>query len=137
MKYIIPGKPLPSARPRFSTHGGYVHTYDSQKKEKDAISLLLKEQHGNLPLYSCPLFLDISFFVEIPASYSHKKRLAMHNTYCSKRPDFDNYLKLICDAANQILWVDDALIVKALTQKIYSLEPMTVFSLEPIKISLD
>ena len=38
----------------------------------------------------------------------------------TKKPDFDNLAKGLCDAANKVIWTDDAIVTTALIKKRYS-----------------
>lgn len=54
-------------------------------------------------------FLEIIFFIEMPKSWSNKKKLAMNNEPHDQRPDIDNLQKAILDAIfeedKKIFWV--------------------------------
>lgn len=100
--------PVAKGRPRLARNG---HTYTPQKTQ-DAEESLKK-----LMRYSpqCPkeplkraLCVQIVFWVEMPKSWSLKKRGAFKSTLHIQRPDLDNLVKTVCDAANEILWEDDS-----------------------------
>ena len=42
--------------------------------------------------------------------------------YATKKPDWDNIAKVICDALNGIAWVDDSQIVSGTVAKYYAEE---------------
>ena len=60
----------------------------------------------------------------VPQSWSAKKRAAAISGAVrpSKRPDIDNVVKIF-DALNQVVWVDDAQVVEAWVEKIYTDRP--------------
>jgi Holliday junction resolvase RusA-like endonuclease len=71
-----------------------------------------------------PLILDMLVQVQIPQSWSKKKRVAAMSGEIrpTKKPDFDNYAKTV-DALNLIVWIDDAQIVDGRVRKVYSEQP--------------
>ena len=55
-----------------------------------------------------------------------------HSPYTHK-PDLDNLVKWICDAAsNNVLYHDDAIIASIATKKLYDYEPRTIFTISEI-----
>lgn len=104
MKYIIPGPPVPLARPRFHNN----HVYDCQTGEKLVAATNLRFQHEG-PLFEGPLHMDINFYIK------NSKKKGWHHY----RPDLDNLIKFYCDVANGILYEDDAQIAKITAEKIY------------------
>lgn len=86
---------------------------------------------GKLTLYAEPLRLDVTFFKEIPKSYSKKKRDKMDGTYVSVTPDLDNLEKAIYDSLNERVWKDDCQIVEHTTRKVWvKNEPSIVLKIE-------
>ncbi len=126
--YIIEGDPIPLARARH----GRGKTWDSQKKEKLYIQLLLERIHGNRPLYQGPLYLEMFFYMEIPKT-SSQRALTMENTWHYFRPDASNLLKFIEDVATGILYKDDCLISSITCHKKYSQKPRTEFTIKELK----
>jgi len=63
------------------------------------------------------------FYMPIPESWSQKKKKAAVGQYVTKKPDVDNLVKGLFDAANGILWADDNLVAKCSAVKIYSDDP--------------
>lgn len=123
--YVLPGNPVPLARPRF----GKNRIFDCQKLLKVNHGIVLNSIHNNRPLYKGPLVLDVTFFLPIGGSFSEKKRANLENTGHKNRPDLDNLVKYILDASNKILFHDDSLISVIHAQKIYSKDPKTVFTI--------
>ncbi len=128
-------------RHRTRIMGKHAVMYDPQEKQKWAIRRLLnhqiKEAFNNenkeivkeaSNLASADYFsLSLSFYVKIPESATaiKRKQMAWGLIKPSKKPDFDNYEKFICDCANGFLYKDDAMIVKCITKKMYSENPRT------------
>lgn len=133
MKIILPGKPIPKARPRF--RGKFA--YDSQKPEKYYIQMQMHQfvetiANGlDLP-YNQRLHIDLTFHTLIPKNPSERKRMAFIGQFPETKPDLDNLIKFYLDCGNHILWRDDKLIVDLHAKKIYSLEPRTEIEFWPI-----
>jgi len=68
-------------------------------------------------LYACPLRFDTSFFIEIPKSYSKKRRDELNGTYCISNMDLDNLEKAVYDSLNGHVYLDDKQIVEHTTRK--------------------
>ena len=125
----IPGKPYAQQRPRFYRAGRFVKTYDTLYKEKRQIVALISSQVGN-ELIQEPLRVELNFFLEIPKSYSRKKRerclfgLIAH----TKKPDLDNMAKFYLDCMNKIVYRDDSQIYELIVSKHYSDSPKTLIA---------
>ena len=83
--------------------------------------------------------LDIRIFAyySIPKSTSKKKRELMlaGKIRPTKKPDFDNIAKIICDSLNGIAYQDDKLIVDGMFRKFYSEQPRVEVKI--LQIGLD
>lgn len=73
--------------------------------------------------------LKCEFYVPIPNSLSKKKKAEIDGGFCLKKPDIDNYVKLICDALNGIAWEDDNEVAEVYAVKRYSNNPRTEVSI--------
>ncbi len=113
--YILPGKPIPLARPRLC--GKIV--FDSQKSLKMSLGTYLNfmTPKDYEPLTG-PLQVSLKFFMPKPKSF---KGSVWHH----KRPDIDNLVKFYLDVANGILYEDDAQIAVIDAVKLYADEPRT------------
>lgn len=78
--------------------------------------------------------LKCEFYIPIPTSISKKKKLEMDGKLCLKKPDIDNYIKLVCDALNEIAWEDDNAVAEVYATKRYSNNPRTEISIYYYKI---
>jgi len=123
--YILEGNPTPLARPRF----GQNRVFDSQKQRKINHGLALRYIHGNKPLYEGPLRLDVTFYLPAGKSFSAEQRNKLYGTPRPQRPDIDNLIKYILDAANGVLYKDDALIASVYADKVYDKNPRTEFTI--------
>jgi len=115
----FPGSPIQKMRPRFSFRG----TYDLQTKVKENCLQLLKDQE--VRILEGPLSMNCTFTIEIPKSFSKKKKRELLGTPHIKRPDLDNFIKFYLDLLNGIAYVDDAQICKITASKFYGECPTT------------
>ena len=81
--------------------------------------------------------LDVRIFAyyPIPKSASKRKRQAMLEKKIrpTKKPDWDNVGKVICDSLNGIAYRDDAQVVDSMVRKFYGEDPKVVVTIEEIK----
>lgn len=122
--FIIPGEPMGKGRPKFS--GGHAYTPERTRSYEDAVRYYYQAQchHDPFPK-DCALCVTIEAIFGMAKADSVKKRqvklCGMLNP--TKRPDFDNVGKIICDALNGLAWHDDAQITTAHIIKRYGVEP--------------
>ena len=50
--------------------------------------------------------------------------------HCSKRPDIDNYAKLVLDALSGVFYKDDSQVTALVVTKVYDQNPRTVVIIE-------
>lgn len=127
-KYVIEGKPIPLSRPRF--YKGRV--IDSQKNDKLIVSDILRFQNIDKPLYTGPLRVTLRFYFKKSKSYKPRP-LGSGPEWHPKRPDLDNLIKFYLDAANDILYKDDAQIVVIGAGKVYSDLPRVEICIQELK----
>ena len=128
IKLVIYGEPVAQGRPRFARIGKYVHAYDPEKSKNYKqlvrvwVTQHLKKIDGFKPLKNA-LYVDITFWLSIPTSWSKKKRIEADSGVIRpiKRPDADNLFKSL-DSLNGLLWVDDSIIIDLHIRKRYTAE---------------
>lgn len=81
--------------------------------------------------------LTCKFYCPIPASFSKRKRERLRGQLCLKKPDIDNYVKLVCDALNGIAWEDDNVIANMVAVKMYDEQPRTEVHIYYLEEGLD
>ena len=128
VKFIVMGEPKGKARPRFSVYAGRVHTRtpDDTVLYENLIRTEYRHQCGTVKFpQGCPIELRIYIYRPIPQSVSKKKRAQMvaGDIRPTKKPDFDNVTKAVCDALNGVAYDDDSQIVDAMARKLYSEQP--------------
>jgi Holliday junction resolvase RusA-like endonuclease len=126
MKYTLSGPPIPLARPRLSK--GRV--YNPQEKEMNAAEWELKFQAPKEYLEG-PISLDVTFYMPMATTMSKRKKDHLIDQPHASRPDIDNLLKFLLDAA-KCLYKDDSQVSTVIARKIYSDNPRTEFTIEAL-----
>lgn len=72
------------------------------------------------------------FFMPIPPSWSKKKQKEHIGKPVTVKPDIDNLVKGLFDAANGIVWKDDNQVVRCEAEKIYSDSPRIEFEVTEV-----
>ena len=135
-KFCIHGEPQGKGRPRFSTVCGHVkpRTPDETVLYENLVKTEYRQQSG--VRFPDDAMLDVRIFAyySIPKSVSTKKRQAMLDKRIrpTKKPDFDNIGKVICDSLNGIAYRDDAQVVDSMVRKFYGETPKVVVTIEEI-----
>ena len=121
--------PIGSPRPRFRNTGRFVQTYmpTSYTKYKDFI----REQMPNA-LLDGELKVTLSFYFKPPKSWSNRKKLLAIGQYKRTKPDIDNLIKTVLDAANKKVWQDDNQIVEISSLKQYAEVPKIIMEVEEV-----
>jgi Holliday junction resolvase RusA-like endonuclease len=126
--FSIPGQPVAKGRPKFARRGNFVTAYTPAKTVNYEGLVKMASHHamaGREPS-AAPIEMEVCLYLQIPASWSKKKRAAAvsGNVMATKKPDADNVLKGLKDGCNGIVWRDDAQVVSIILQKKYSEMPM-------------
>lgn len=141
VEFTVYGEPQGKGRPRFSTFGGHVttRTPDQTVVYENLVRTEYHRQSGKRFPDDAMLDVRIFAFYAIPKAVSKKKRKAMLNRELrpTKKPDFDNIGKVICDSLNGIAYRDDAQIVDSMVRKFYDDTPRVVVSISEIGGSKD
>ena len=128
MKLTITGEPVAAGRPRFSSRGGFAKAYDP-KKSRDYKKMIKKQAMQQLPSdyepFDCPIEVDIKIYRSIQKSVSNKEyaRRLSNDVRPTVKPDADNYIKIILDGLNGLVWLDDNQITDVAAHKYYSDKP--------------
>lgn len=132
MKINIKGSPIAQKRARFARRGAYVKTYDPQSQEKEVVKALMRGQV--IKKLEGPLEIEINFYFEVPKSYSKKRAKACLNgdEEHTKKPDIDNLVKFYLDCMNDLVFKDDAQVVKLVARKIYAETPSVEITINDI-----
>ena len=90
------------------------------------MKLYFQQAAGNR-VFADDAMLDVRIiaYYEIPKSTSKKKRAEMlaHKIRPTKKPDWDNIGKIVCDSLNLVAYHDDSAVVDSQVRKFYSEQP--------------
>lgn len=117
--YVLDGNPIALKRPRLAND----HLYDPHKQQKFSAGIQLASQHEGEPLTQA-LGLTVTFFLQLHKT-ARKTKNQVPNAYHKQRPDLDNLLKFLLDAANGVIYQDDSQIASLTATKRYSHIPRT------------
>lgn len=143
--FIIYGVPIAKQSFRYTvgkTKNGkhYAKKYQPEKIEKEKLNtrdqiirIKLNEYPYDFPLSGNIVIEELTFEFPVLKSFSKKKLKVVQDgwkLYKNTQPDLDNLEKNLWDAAEGIVFINDAQIVeKKQVRKIYSFEPKTVLIL--------
>jgi len=128
MKYILPGKPNPLRRPRFTAN----RVWDSQKSEKLCTGITIGNIHGDHPFYEPPIAIEFKFYFKMPKKVNNLRGIHQFDEF-SHYPDIDNLIKYYLDCCNGLIWLDDRFVTKIFSEKLYDLEARTEMEVWTIK----
>jgi Holliday junction resolvase RusA-like endonuclease len=121
--------PVPASRPRVTRWGTYYSKRYTQFRKDFAA--LLDEFDTQLQLGLLSIRLD--FFLQIPKSWSKKKKLAKESKYADNNVDIDNLCKAVLDGLEGRYYFNDNQIVMIRARKYYSNNARVEFELLPIE----
>lgn len=125
--FDVPGVPVAQPRQRtrvVQTSDGrtFAQNYTTKRDPvnvfKAAVQLSAQAAHQG-PLLTGPLAVRLTFILPRPQSMTWKTR-PMPRVWAPKKPDVDNLAKAVCDALNNVLWVDDSQVVQVEIRKQYA-----------------
>ena len=118
---IIYVEPKPKGRPKATMAGkrAILYTPKGTRDSEADIKATIRRQVMESGSFGAgvPLTLSVTFFVEKPKSARKCDIMPV------KRPDLDNYTKLLLDACNKYVYPDDAQIVNMKLRKRYGTPP--------------
>lgn len=128
---IIPGKPVPYARTG-GGRGSPRFTPPKQRNEMAFIRSCAAAAMAGRPPIDVPVILMMCSVMAIPKSWPKKKRAAAMagEIHPAARPDLSNLIKLVEDAFNAVVFVDDAQVVRVEAQKVYGPQAMTTVTVQ-------
>lgn len=131
----VNGVPKGKARPRFRMGQARPFTPRQTRDQETDLGWAARRAMAGHAIFIGPVFVDASFTLPIPASWSQRKRdAALSGRFLpTVKPDYDNAAKLFSDAFNKIVWKDDSQVTDARIRKRYGALPgvvVTVRSLE-------
>lgn len=126
INFTVIGEPVAKGRPKFSTHGGFARAYTPAATVEAERSFQYQAlQHRPTEPLQGPLSISIAVYRSKGMPTSKKGRLEAESGLIRpiKKPDTDNYVKLVLDSMNGLFWQDDAQVVEIHASKHYSERP--------------
>lgn len=121
--------PVPKGRPRTvrNKQSGKVITFtpdatvEAELKIQHLLMSWMKKKGYKPPLFfpDANLQVELWFYLPVPKGVEKSRTYREGRSYPNKRPDLDNYEKLVMDAAKGILYKDDGQIVSQSGHKRY------------------
>ena len=123
----VSGEPVAQGRPRFSTVHGFPQAIDPAKSRefKHILAKMARERMAQDSQMQGPLCLFLKVYRVPPKSWAKYRRrdaIAFSEGITTK-PDLDNYVKIVLDALNGVVFSDDSSIVKICASKRWSDRP--------------
>lgn len=123
LKFTIYGNPKAQKRHRFARRGSYIAAIDDSKDDKADFLAQVMQHRPTIP-WDKSVAVEMVFVLPHPKSHfrtgKHAGELRPDIPYmCARKPDIDNYVKLVLDAMNGVFFLDDAQVVKIEAQKRY------------------
>ena len=121
LSFVIKTAPRPKKRPKVYR---YATVNPSKEDEEVVANLYLKiANRPKIPLEG-QIRTEFKFYVSPPKNTPKWKLQYIVRGYVrpNKSPDLDNYVKLILDALNGLLWLDDRFIIEIHSGKYYTLD---------------
>ena len=122
-QFIVPGAPRGKQRPKVTRNGTYTPE-ETKRYEQKVLACFLNEYPRMKPIRN-GVNVNITAFFEIPKSYGKARRERILNGLerPTKKPDADNIAKIILDALNGKVILDDKQVVVLTVKKHYSMIP--------------
>ena len=120
-------------RPRFNSKTKAVFEKAEVKEYKAKIIEAFEESGGKVYERDVPLRMSVVVYMRVPRSASFKKQIDLiENHRPTKRPDTDNFYKVIADALNGIAYYDDSQIVSTYITKFWSSDPRVEITIREV-----
>lgn len=134
IRFTVEGEPTPWKRPRFNGKSKHVFEDSKVKEYKKKVIKAFFDSGGGYFEVGTPLEVEIRFYLQVPRSYSEKKKLNLiRKERPTKRPDNDNLYKGVTDGLNEIAYLDDSQIVDTHIHKFWSDRPRAEITIREVK----
>lgn len=119
VSFTIPGRLRGKGRPRAKLRGKFVmmHSDAATVNAEAMVRDFAAKAMAGRPLLTNAVNLTIVLYLQKPASWSRKKRL--ENPIPTGKPDLDNIAKLVSDAINGIVWLDDSQVATLTVSRVF------------------
>lgn len=142
LSFTVPGEPVAKGRPRAAVVSGKARMYtpaktqgyEAQVKWFATQAMKSVDSAMSMVLAKHPVSLTVRAVFGIPKSWTKRRIAACLETpeFCVKRPDSDNVIKIIGDALNGIVWVDDSQVARIAFEKVYGSRPCVEVTVETL-----
>ena len=115
IEFVVPGRPIPQARPRVTGNGRHTYTPRRSVEYRQAVALCARSAMRGKEILTGAVSVRVRFVFAVPTSWRKEKRTeaACGRLAHLSRPDIDNLYKAVTDACTGIVYADDAQIVEA------------------------
>ncbi len=131
-EFEIPGKITGKGRPRINTNTGIAYTPTKTRDYEELVQQYFLLKYPRIKPFNNRVAITIIAFFSIPKTANKKEQEQMVNNTISptKKPDIDNIAKIILDALNGIVFVDDNQVTKILVEKQFAKEEKVYVKIE-------
>ena len=114
---IIPGTPIPAARPRVTRHGTYIPKRQQEYMEivRSSLAVAMRSQRCEIARTGTAVEMEVSASIRWPKGA--RKSDAGTIVPLAGRPDGDNFLKMAMDGGNGVIYEDDGQVWRMTVEK--------------------
>lgn len=138
IRFHIPGQPQGKGRARATVRNGFARLYTPEKTVayEGLVAHQAQIAMAGRPLLDCPVDLHLRILVQVPASWSQRKRAEAlaGRIIPTIKPDVDNVIKAICDGCNGVVWRDDVLAADGSWSRRYAEVPGVTVTIKPVAL---
>lgn len=159
---VIEGEPVGKGRPKFAVQGGFVRVYTPEKTRDYELEIQMEvgrtlygqemaERIWSLrklpakdmflmlqftPRFTGPVRFEMEIRHPIRESWNKAKKAGVLDGSIAPtiKIDFDNCVKIFCDAFNGCMWIDDTQVVEWSGRKIFSESPGVTVTVTPLDL---
>ena len=137
LNFSVDIKAVPQSRPRGTAKSGFLKFYKLSKDRKyeeyvaeSALSVML--EHGIHKPTNSPVDMYVEVWRLPPESWSIKKKNMAYarEILPTPKPDASNYYKLVEDALNKVVYVDDSQVIRQSSAKYYAEEEKVIVDIK-------
>ena len=118
LAFRVDMRPIGKQRPIVTRNHGAFTPPKTVQAERRIAWTARAAMRGKQPT-SLPVGVTITACFALPKTASKKDRETLPGTFRDKKPDLDNIEKLVNDALNGVVWLDDKQVVSQTSRKIY------------------
>jgi len=121
--------PVPASRPRVTRWSTYFPKKYTQFRKDFALIL----DDLDVELSEGLLYAKLDFFMQIPKSWSNKKKANKEGKYADNNVDVDNLVKACLDSCEGVFYENDNQVAMIRARKFYSIDGRIEMELSSIK----